>query len=203
MTSGVAWLGTASTGGLGGRGGLETLGTNFVAKRSMMNCVMIMLGTGTLERKGVKEAAAALIGKIKGATSGVVIGAYGIMRGVFGAFNIGFGGVAGFVRPIVMPMAIGAIEAKGEEPNEKHVDELKGMASGMENIGWFFCQVLFIGGAGGILVQTTLADLGYEVSLAELAKVEIPVALFCVVVAVIYYYLKDRRLYKKYYGNKK
>lgn len=30
---------------------------------------------------------------------------------VFAAFNVSFGGVAGFVRPVIMPMTIGAIEA--------------------------------------------------------------------------------------------
>ena len=79
------------------------------------------------------------------------------MRSVFAAFNVGFGGVAGFVRPVIMPMAEGAIVAQGYEPNEEHVEELKGMASGMENITWFFGQVLFVGGSGGLLVQSTLA----------------------------------------------
>ena len=56
----------------------------------------------------------------------------------------------------------------------------------MQNFTWFFFQVLFVGGAGGILVQTTLAGLGYEVSLIDLAAVEIPVALFSLVVSCVY-----------------
>lgn len=162
-----------------------------------------MLVTGTLERNGLKNAAAALIGKVKNASPGVVIGAYGIMRSIFAAFNVSFGGVAGFVRPIIMPMATGAIEAKGETPNEEHVEQLKGMASGMENIAWFFCQVLFIGGAGGLLVQSTLEPLGYKVELVDLAKVEIPVSIFAAVVGIVYYILKDRALRKKYYKSTK
>lgn len=146
---------TALVGGLGPIRLFETLGTSFVANRSMAIFILVMLVTGTLERNGLKNAAAALIGKVKNASPGVVIGAYGIMRSIFAAFNVSFGGVAGFVRPIIMPMATGAIEAKGETPNEEHVEQLKSMASGMENIAWFFCQVLFIGGAGGLLVQST------------------------------------------------
>lgn len=194
---------TALLGGLGVTGLLETLGTSFVSNRSMAIFILIMLVTGTLERNGLKNAAAALIGKIKNASSGLVIGAYGVMRGIFAAFNVSFGGVAGFVRPIIMPMANGAIEASGHEPNEEHVEQLKGMASGMENIAWFFCQVLFVGGAGGLLVQSTLEPLGYHVELLDLAKVEIPVGIFAVIVGVVYYYLKDRKLRKKYYGDEK
>ena len=165
----VAAVVTALVGGLGPVTLLETLGSTFVANRSMAIFIIVMLVTGTLERNGLREAAAALIGKFKGATSGLVIGIYGVMRSIFAAFNVGFGGVAGFVRPVIMPMAEGAIVAQGYEPNEEHVEELKGMASGMENITWFFGQVLFVGGSGGLLVQSTLAGLGIEVELAQLA----------------------------------
>ena len=140
----VAAVVTALVGGLGPVTLLETLGSTFVANRSMAIFIIVMLVTGTLERNGLREAAAALIGKFKGATSGLVIGIYGVMRSVFAAFNVGFGGVAGFVRPVIMPMAEGAIVAQGYEPNEEHVEELKGMASGMENITWFFGHELKI-----------------------------------------------------------
>lgn len=190
---------TAIVGGLTPTDLLSTLGENFVNNRSMAIFILIMLVTGTLERNGLKETAAKLIGKIKNPTSGKVIAAYGLMRGVFGAFNVNFGGVAGFVRPIIMPMATGAIEASGTEPNEEHVEEIKGMASAMENIAWFFCQVLFIGGSGGLLIQSTLASLGYEVELAALAKVAIPTAIVAVVVGMVYFIQKDKLLLKKFY----
>lgn len=191
---------TAFVGGLGITGLLDTFGTSFVANRSMAIFILIMLVTGTLERNGLKEAAASLIGRIKNASAGLVIAAYGVMRGVFAAFNVSFGGVAGFVRPIIIPMTIGAIEAKGNKVNEEHLENIKGMSSGMENIAWFFCQVLFVGGAGGLLVQSTLASLGYEVELIDLAKVEIPVAIFAVLVGIVYYVMKDNKLSKKYYN---
>lgn len=195
-----AALVTALVGGLGITGFLTTLGSSVVSNRSIAIFILIMLVTGTLERNGLKEAAAKLIGKLKNPSSGKVIGAYGIMRGIFGAFNVSFGGVAGFVRPIIMPMATGAIEANGEDPNEEHVEEIKGMASAMENIAWFFCQVLFVGGAGGLLVQSTLKGLGYEVELVELAKTAIPVSLTAVLLSIIYFVVKDKKLSKKYYN---
>ena len=194
---------TALVGGLGITGLLEILGESFVSNRSMAIFILIMLVIGTLERNGLKEAAANLIGKVKGASPGKVIGAYGVMRGIFAAFNVSFGGVAGFVRPIIMPMATGAIEASGKEVNEDYLEEIKGMSSGMENIAWFFCQVLFVGGGGGLLVQSTLASLGYNVELIDLVKVEIPVGIIAVIVAIVYYNLKDKKLNKKYYGSQR
>ena len=195
----VAAVVTAIVGGLGPVTLLETLGSTFVANRSMAIFIIVMLVTGTLERNGLREAAAALIGKFKGATSGLVIGLYGIMRSIFAAFNVGFGGVAGFVRPVIMPMAEGAIVAQGYEPNEEHLEELKGMAAGMENITWFFGQVLFVGGSGGLLVQSTLAGLRIEVELAQLAAIEIPVCVIATIVAIVFYLIKDRKMVKKYY----
>ena len=189
---------TALVGGLGIEGLLSTLGQSFVDNRSMAIFIIVMLVTGTLERNGLKQAAADLIRKVKGASAGLVIGLYGVMRMIFAAFNVSFGGVAGFVRPIIMPMATGAIEASGKEPNEEHVEELKGMASGMENITWFFGQVLFVGGSGALLVQSTLKPLGYEVDLLDLAKVEIPIGIIALIVGIVYYYLKDKKLTKKY-----
>ncbi len=195
----AAMIFTGLVGGLDPVTLLETVGSNFIANRNMAIFILIMLVTGTLERNGLREAAAALIGRFKGATSGLVIGIYGIMRAIFAAFNVGFGGVAGFVRPVVMPMAEGAITARGQKPHENHLEELKGMAAGMENVTWFFGQVLFVGGSGAILVQNTLAGLGYETELGSLAAVEIPVCIIATVITIIFYYLKDRYLIKKYY----
>lgn len=197
----LALITTGLVGGLGIGGLLESIGTNFVANRSMAIFIMILLVTGTLERNGLREAAADLIKKVKGATAGKLICAYGILRGIFGAFNVGFGGVAGFIRPVLLPMEEGAVKKTGNEPAEEHMEELKGMSSAMENIIWFFFQVLFVGGSGGILVQTTLASLGYEVELIDLALKEIPVAIVALVVACIFMLRKDKKLMKKYYGS--
>lgn len=176
---------------------LETLGSSFVANRSMCVFVMVMVVTGTLERNGLKQAAANLMMKFKNASAGVVLAIYGVFRLVFAAFNVSFGGVAGFVRPIVLPMATAAAKKNGKKISEKHEENLKGMASGMENIAWFFGQVLFVGTSGMILVQSTLADLGYNVELVDLMKVQIPVAIIAVAVAIVYYYLKDKQLSRR------
>ncbi len=195
----LAAITTAIVGNIGLVELLELIGTSFTINRSMMIFILVLLVTGTLERNGLKEAAAALIRKVKGATGGMVIGTYAVIRAGFGAFNVGIGGVAGFIRPVLMPMAIGTIEAKGETPNEEHVDNLKGMSSAIENITWFFFQVLFVGGSGALLVQATLFELGYEVELIDLAAVELPVAVAALVAGVVYVILRDRQLRKKYY----
>ena len=176
---------------------LETLGSSFVSNRSMCTFVIVFLVTGTLERNGLKQAASDLMTKFRNATAGVVIGIYGVFRLFFAAFNISFGGAAGFIRPIVMPMASAAVERDGKPIDPDHLEQLKGMAAGMDNVAWFFGQVLFVGTSGMLLVQSTLADLGYQVELLDLMMVQIPVAITAVAVAIVYYYLKDRQLMKR------
>jgi len=199
----LALITTGLVGGLGIDGLLEAIGTNFVANRSMAIFIPILLITGVLERNGLREAATDLIRKVKGATAGKVVVAYGVMRAIFGAFNVGFGGVAGFVRPVILPMAEASVKTQGHEPDENHIEDVKGMASAMENVTWFFFQVLFVGGAGGVLVQGTLASLGYEVELIQLAAAEIPIAIVALIVVCTVTLLNDKRLSKKYYGEKK
>ena len=193
----IAAIVTALVAGMDSVTFLETLGSSFVANRSMCVFVMVMVVTGTLERNGLKQAAANLMMKFKNASAGVVLAIYGVFRLVFAAFNVSFGGVAGFVRPIVLPMATAAAKKNGKKISEKYEENLKGMASGMENIAWFFGQVLFVGTSGMILVQSTLAGLGYDVELVDLMKVQIPVAIIAVAVAIVYYYLKDKQLSRK------
>lgn len=198
----VAAIVTALVAGMDPVTFLETMGSSFVSNRNMCVFIVTFVITGTLERNGLKQAAAALISKFKGATAGIVLAAYGVFRVVFGAFNVGFGGVAGFVRPVVMPMAQAAVESDGQPIAEEQLEQIKGMAAGMENITWFFGQVLFVGGSGALLVQGTLEPLGYTVDLLNLAAVEVPVAIIATIAAIVYYQIVDRNLTKKYHAAK-
>lgn len=60
-------------------------------------------------------------------------------------------------------------------------------------------QVLFIGGAGGLLVQGTLKELGYEVDLVDLAKVEIQQLYLQLSSISTSHTILDKKLSKKYY----
>ena len=86
----VAAVATALAGGLNPMEFLETLGNSFVSNRSIPIFIIVMVVTGTLERNGLKQAAAALMQKAKSASAGMVVGLYGIFRLVFAAFNVSF-----------------------------------------------------------------------------------------------------------------
>ena len=76
-------------------------------------------------------AAAQLIGKVKNATPGMVIALYGVMRLVSAAFNVSLVAWPGS-SPVIMPMAVGAIEASGHKPNGTPTMEIATMAHGIE-----------------------------------------------------------------------
>ena len=175
----VAAVATALVAGMDPVTFLSTMGKSFVANRSMLIFIMTFVITGTLERNGLKQAAAMLMAKFKGATAGLVVAAYGIFR---------------------VPMAQAAVEEDGQPIAEEQLEQIKGMASGMENVTWFFGQVLFVGGSGGLLVQSTLANLGYNVELIDLAATEVPIAIIATLVTIVYYQIIDKKLMRKYHS---
>jgi uncharacterized membrane protein len=195
MTAGIV---TGLVGGLSLGDILRTLGSTFVANRYMSIFLMLLPVVAVLERNGLKETAAKLIGKIKNASPGKVIISYGVIRTILAAFNVSFGGVAGFVRPVIYPMAVGSIENTGQKLSEEDADDIKGMAAASENVTWFFGQVLFIAGAGVLLVKGTLEQLGYEIVPLECVKAEIPVCILAIVVSSIYFSVIDKKIMKKY-----
>ena len=195
----IATVATALLGNIGAVDLFNLLGTTFVNNRMMVISILVFLVAFTSERNGQGEAAAALMKKFKKATSGLLIAIYGIIRGLFAAMKVDFGALSPFIRPVLMPMEEGAIVSQGKVPNEQHMDELKGMSAGMANISNFFGQVLFVGSSGALLVQGSLADLGYTVELVDLAVVEIPTFIISMIVACVFFYVKDRIMLKKFY----
>lgn len=70
----VAAIATALVAGLDPLTFFQTLGQSFVDNRSMLIFIIVMVVTGTLERNGLKQAAAALMQRLRGASAGMVIG---------------------------------------------------------------------------------------------------------------------------------
>ncbi len=177
---------------------LSTIGSTFVANRNMATFILILPVVGMLEKNGLKETAAKLIMKIKRATPAAVIMAYGFLRTFLAAFNVGLGGAAGFVRPVVYPMEVGAVEKTGKKIKPEDDETLKGMGAAIENITWFFGQVLFIGGSGMLLVKGVLDDAGFTVDPASAVAAEIPVMIIVLIVSTLFFTYRSRQIMKKY-----
>lgn len=175
---------------------LAILGESFVSNRLMSIFLIIFPVIAIIERYGLKERAAYLIGKIKNASAGKVLSIYMVVRTLASAFNVRIGGHVQFVRPLILPMSEAAAEvAKEEALTEAEADELKGHAAAVDNFANFFAQNCFPAASGVVLIQGTLS-MYKEVTLSSIAAYSIPVAVIVVVLTWIQVLLYDRKVKK-------
>ena len=178
---------------------LNIIGKSFTANRTQLVALIAMVLTGSLERNGLRIAGAELIKNVKGLTSSMLISVWCVLSHLFIIFKIPIGGINSYVRPILMPMTIGAIEAKGYEPTPEHVETIKALYGKGSNLANFFGQCLFAANSSVLLIQSTLANIGYDVDVMQIVMVQVPVALFAMVVSASQSYLVDKKMIKKYY----
>lgn len=199
----VSAIVTAVCGGINVVDLLTSVGTTFVANRNQLITIILMILTGTLEKNGLKEAGAALIRKAKGLTTGMLIAIWGVLDEIFIIFKIPIGGIPSYVRPILMPMTLGIIESKGYEVAPEHEETIKALYGKDYNVSNFFGQRLFAANSSVLLIQSTLASIGYEVDVMQIVAVQIPVALFAMLVNATQTLIVDGRMVKKHYPDMK
>lgn len=175
---------------------LSILGESFVSNRLMSIFLIIFPVIVIIERYGLKERAAYLIGKIKNASAGKVLAIYMLVRTAASAFNVRIGGHVQFVRPLILPMSEAAAKvSKQSDLSENEVEELKGHAAAVENFGNFFAQNCFAAASGVVLIQGTLS-MYKEVTLPSIAMASIPVMVITVVFTFLQVFLFDRKVKK-------
>ena len=175
---------------------LSILGESFVSNRLMSIFLIIFPVIAIIERYGLKERAAYLIGKIKNASAGKVLAIYMLVRTAASAFNVRIGGHVQFVRPLILPMSEAAAKvSKQSDLSENEVEELKGHAAAVENFGNFFAQNCFAAASGVVLIQGTLS-MYKEVTLPSIAMASIPVMVITVALTFVQVFLFDRKVKK-------
>lgn len=181
---------------------LQILGESFVSNRLMSIFLIIFPVIAIIERYGLKERAAFLIGKIKNASAGKVLCIYSVVRSVASALNVRIGGHVQFVRPLILPMSEAAAEtAKGDQLSEAEDEEIKGLSAAVENYGNFFAQNVFPASSGVVLIQGTLVGLGFkDVTLSMISSSAVYIAVISVVLTFIQVLWFDARMKKG--GNK-
>ena len=175
---------------------LSFLGNAFVANRFATLLVLTLATIGILERNGLRERATKCIMGIRGATCGKILSLYVIIRTIASALSLRIGGHVNFIRPLIYPMARGALEKYGVY--DKQLDEkVKAISNSVENYGNFFGQNVFIASAGVLLVLSTLQELGIEnIDAYSIAISSIPMAIVAMIVSIIRNYLFDLKLKK-------
>lgn len=178
---------------------LRILGDSFVNNRLMSIFLIIFPVIAIIERYGLKERAAYLIGKLKNASAGKVLSIYMVIRSIASALNVRIGGHVQFVRPLILPMSEAAAEIDKEKPlTEKEDEDIKGLSAAVENYGNFFAQNCFPASSGVVLIQGTLVGLGYkEITLSMISSSAIYIAVIAVILTIVQVLLYDRKLKKE------
>src|SRR6476620_8372528 len=174
---------------------LATLGHGFNENRCVTIIWIILPVVGLLERYGLQEQARALIGSIRGATAGRLLIVYLAIRQILSA--LGLTTVAGHpqtVRPLVAPMAVAAAEKQYFYHDAATSERMKAMSAATDNVGLFFGEDIFLAVASILLIQSSLAGFGIQLTPFQLSVWAIPSAICAFFIHGSRLLLLDRRL---------
>ncbi len=196
----AAGLVTGLTAGLplfahGGKIGIvDMLGKAFTDNRLMTLFIITLPAIGMAERYGLQHQSAAWIKRIRAATPGRLSAIYQLFRVVNGALALRLGGHASFVRPLIFPMSIGAVQARLGVVPEETVEKVKAANAAAENYGNFYGQNLSPVQAGILLVYGVMQGLGVSVGVWRLVGYTIPIVIVSLVLGFIQFWWLDRSI---------
>ncbi|GAA0320735.1 DUF969 family protein [Sphingomonas oligophenolica] len=171
---------------------LALFGKAFNQNRFVSVVYIVLPVIGLLERNGLQARAAALVGRLRGATPGRLLAAYLLFRQLTAA--LGLTSVAGHpqtVRPLVAPMVEAAAEA--EAPGAHDPQRLRALAAATDNIGLFFGEDIFIAIGSILLMKGVLQGYGIAVAPFDLSVWAIPTAIAALLIHGGRLLLLDRR----------
>ncbi|HEV2532913.1 DUF969 domain-containing protein [Phenylobacterium sp.] len=156
---------------------LATLGKAFNENRFVSAVLIVLPLVGVVERAGLQERARTLIARFRGLSVGPLLIAYLLFRQITAAIGlISIGGHAQTVRPLIAPMAEGAVENRvGRLPPET-THRIRAMASATENVGVFFGEDIFVAIGSILLMVGFLSQSGITLDPLQLSVWAIPSA---------------------------
>jgi uncharacterized membrane protein len=177
---------------------LEAFGKAFDENRFVTAAYLVLPVIGVVERAGLQERARSLIARFKGVSVGPFLIGYLAFRQITSALGLtSIAGHAQSVRPMVAPMAEGAVEARTGELSDATRQDTRAMASATDNIGLFFGEDIFIAIGSILLMVGFLATSGIVIDPIHLSMWAIPTALVAFVLHAGRLLLFDRRLRRK------
>ncbi len=171
---------------------VAVFGKAFNDNRFVTIVYIVLPVIGLLERHGLQARAAALVGRLRGATPGRLLTGYLLFRQFTAALGlISVAGPAQTVRPLVAPMVLAAAEA--EAPGVHDPERLKALTAATDNIGLFFGEDIFLAVGSILLMKGVLQGYGIMVEPLQLSVWAIPSAIAAFVVHGARLWLLDRR----------
>ncbi len=173
---------------------LAAFGKAYNDNRFVSATLLVLPVIGIAERAGLQERARTLIAGFKGVSAGPFLVGYLAFRQITSALGLtSIAGQAQTVRPMIAPMAEGAVEARHGPLSDEDRNDLKAQAAATDNIGLFFGEDIFIAIGSILLMVGFLAASGIEVEPLQLSVWAIPSAIIAFLLHGARLLLTDRR----------
>lgn len=173
---------------------LAAFGKAFNENRFVSAALLILPVIGVVERAGLQEQARTLITRLRGVSVGPLLIVYFVFRQITAA--VGLTSIAGqtqSIRPIVAPMAEGAVEARSGPLDAAGRQDIRAMAAATDNIALFFGEDIFIAMGSILLMVGFLATSGITIDPIHLSVWAIPTAIAAFLIHAARLALFDRR----------
>ncbi|WP_334163461.1 DUF969 domain-containing protein [Phenylobacterium sp.] len=186
---------TGLAAGLGPVEVLAAFGKAFNENRYVSAALLVLPVVGVVERAGLQERARTLIARFRGVSVGPFLIGYLAFRQITSALGLtSIAGQAQSIRPMVAPMAEGAVEARSGELTPETRQAVRAQAAATDNIGLFFGEDIFIAIGSILLMVGFLAASGITLDPIQLSVWAIPTAIVAFLIHGGRLILFDRRL---------
>lgn len=177
---------------------LDAFGHAFNENRFVSVAYLVLPVIGVAERAGLQERARTLIGRFRSVSAGRLLIAYLAFRQITAALGLtSIAGQTQSIRPLIAPMAEGAIEARTGPLDPPTRAAVRAQAAATDNIGLFFGEDIFIAIGSILLMVGFLAASGITIDPIHLSLWAIPSALAAFVIHAARLILFDRRLTRR------
>ncbi|HEX5960372.1 MAG TPA: DUF969 domain-containing protein [Rhodanobacteraceae bacterium] len=174
---------------------LALLGNSFVSERALLLFVLTLPAIGVLERAGLREHVRNWIATLRGLTFSRLLIVYLATRQILAMLGLyDVAGHAQTVRPLLAPMAEGAVEKRGKPLDTKERNDVRAFSAATDNIGRFFGEDVFIALGAVLLIQGFYAQHGIELEPLRIALWALPTAVAAFIIHAIRTVLFGRRL---------
>ncbi len=176
---------------------VEMTGKFFAENRALVLPVILMVPiVGLVERHGLHHRVAALMHRMRRGSPGRVLWLYQVARGLTSTVGMSIGNHASMVRPLIAPMAEGAVARERALTPERR-DAIRAHAAASENVGNFFSDDILVAVGALLLIEGFFRSVGTPIVLADLQIWSIPTALWVIAVGWWRCRRLDRRLARK------
>jgi uncharacterized membrane protein len=174
---------------------LAAFGKAFNENRFVTIAYLVLPVVGVVERAGLQEQARGMMARLRGLSVGPLLVAYLALRQLTSAVGLASaGGQTQSIRPIIAPMAEGAVEAQIGPLDADTRQDVRAFAAATDNVGLFFGEDIFIAIGSILLMVGFLAASGITLDPIHLSVWAIPSAIAAFVIHGARLMLFDRAL---------